>query len=393
MATKLVLIRSLQSAMVKIYILIGPTTLDVYHQMQELPLSSEIVTENKLTANSGVSPTFKYWHLGVHICNEHENNLTLAVADVGEVIRQKLPFDSHCIKDALFWLGDVHSELNNNNNLPPEVLPSIEELHNNDKKFVASVVPFPVIGTKGYQLAEEMNLLLHRNERTYVGQAFTKNISYIDYTMPEVSGKNQVMELLEFAIRVIENVPTDGIFVQGVWMMDQTMEAKIPNEPTEILPYIPDAMDIVMHKLPPWDIKSAQTGDISNNDLFLLKHNTFAAYLIERFCATSAANDKFCLSSSPLQTSNYPSLVAKTTSTWLNFAKQIHSVVTASLAGFKWVSFPVCGSDEFAPKHEELCIRWYQFSSLLPLFKVTASRFVHHFTKHGQKLLIDSIER
>lgn len=326
----------------------------------------------------------EYWHLGVHVCNEHETNLTLAVADVQKVLDDhNVPFDSHCIQDGLFWLGESDGV-----ELPTEVVSTIEALHTNGKKFVATVVPNPIEDSEGYRMAEEMKLLLLRNDRTYVGQAFTRNIAYIDYTAD--GGENSVTKWLEFVLRTLESVSPDGIFVQGAWMIDETVATKIPEqEDDETFPYVPEFMDTAMHKLPPWNISSAQQPD----DLFLLKHNTYASYLMNHLCASSVATAKFCLSSSPLHTFNYPSFLAKTSSSWFNFAKQIHQAVTSSIAGLKWFGFPVCGSDEFQARQEELCIRWYQFSSLMPVFKVTAARFVHHFSKHGQKLLIDAIER
>ena len=42
---------------------------------------------------------------------------------------------------------------------------------------------------------------------------------------------------------------------------------------------------------------------------------------------------------------------------------------------------------------EELCIRWYQFGSLLPLLRVTADRTPNQFTRFGQRIMHAALRR
>lgn len=372
MDTKLVMVRSLYSAIFKNYVLTGPSALDVYRQMQKVS-SSEMIASNSIV-------TAEYWHLGVHVCNEHESNLTLAIADVELMLEHQLPFDSHCIQDALFWLGNDEAPT-------AEVLATIEELQQRGgKKFVASVIPFPIDGTEGFKAAEEVKLLLQKGDGTYVGSALGKSVAYVDYTADE----NIVAPWLKLAAKAVP-ASADGFFVQGAWMLDESVGGKVPTSNAETLPYIPEYLDTAMAHLPPWDVFSLLNEQTAPHELYLHRHNLFVANLMTRFCGTLATANQMCLSSVP--TSIYPGVVAKTASSWYNFARQIQQAVTASISGIKWYGVPVCGSDEYRAVQEDLCVRWYQFASLLPLFKVNSARFVHQFSKHVQGLLTDAIER
>lgn len=328
--------------------------------------------------------THEYWHLGVHVCNEHESNVTKALKDAKDMLNEGVPFDSHCIQDGMIWLGTTQP-------LEVDVATFIEELHGNGKKFLASVVPFPAIKTDEYKIAQEMGLLFWRNDQLYIGKAFGNNVSYIDYT---ASGDN-ITIWLELAMQTINQISSiDGIFIQSS-LIDENDGDRVSDETEKIYPYVPDQMSEAMHNLPPWDLAKASS-EHGMFELLLSSQNTFAPSLINHICGAivKATDDQLCMSSTPLPASNYASsVVAKTSSTWFNFAKQIHQVVTASLGGIKLLGAPVCGSDSFISTHDQLCIRWYQFASLLPVFKITSERFVNRFSLPTQRLLIGIIER
>lgn len=66
------------------------------------------------------------------------------------------------------------------------------------------------------------------------------------------------------------------------------------------------------------------------------------------------------------------------------------------MIGLYFMGASVCGDDIIDNDKtisEELCIRWYQFASLTPLFRVQSDRLPSSFSQYGMRLMNAIIRR
>lgn len=108
------------------------------------------------------------------------------------------------------------------------------------------------------------------------------------------------------------------------------------------------------------------------------------------------SSDLFLLTSS--FSINTPSavLMQNFPGTWTEFRLQVRLLLGGTLAGINFIGSSVCGDTDIVTGknvNEELCIRWYQFSSLTPLFRVRTDRTPERFSTHGKRIMIQSIYR
>lgn len=78
--------------------------------------------------------------------------------------------------------------------------------------------------------------------------------------------------------------------------------------------------------------------------------------------------------------------------TWISLRNEVNRAIGLSVAGLSFIGTPVCGNARDNVT-EELCIRWYQFGSLLPLFKVSEDRMPHRFSMFAQRIMLSTIRK
>lgn len=373
MNTKLILVRGLKSSLFRVFVLTGPTPKDIYTQIKAL--------SDKQYALQA------YWQLGVHICDDgSERNITQAISNLEKLLESKIyPFDSHCLQDNLIWMT-------NENMLSSEIRDSkvLEKLRKNKKRFIASVMtPLEVGESPAYVKAKEQNLLLTSAttppNTPYIGSAYGKNVSYIDFTLPESK-----VWLNEFwSVDIINDIAADGYLFQGTWLPDDSLFVPIKNE----LPYVSDLMNDTMLSLPPWNVKS-------RGEPLLLKQNQISEAQVNQMASSDAIKEKqMILTATPSINVFGISYRQNVSSTWYDFGNHVKYLVGLSVGGYNLYGFPVCGdftkevvgNDEDIS--EELCIRWYQFASVMPIFRLNSNRYVDSFSLYGQRELINIIRR
>lgn len=368
--------RGFKSSLFRVYVLTGPTPKDIYTQIRAL-------SDKHYTLKD-------YWHLGVHLCDDKsDGNLTQAISNLEKLLESKnYPFDSHCLQENLIWLTNKETLSND----ARTVLDKLRAKPYN-KRFIASVMtPLEVSESSAYVKAKEQNLLLTQASTTtqpdtpipYIGTANGKNVSYIDFTWPE--SRTWLNEF--WSGDVINNISADGYLFQGTWLPDDSTFVPIRYE----LPYVPDAMNDTMRYLPPWNVKSRA-------EFLLLKQNQIAEAQVNQMASNDAIKEKqMILTTTPSISVFGISYKQNVSSTWNDFGKHVESLTGLSVGGFNLYGFPVCG--DFISKggnnevvSEELCIRWYQFASVMPIFRLSSSRFVDNFSLYGQRTLINIIRR
>lgn len=372
MDMKLILVRGFTSSLFRVFVLTGPTPKQIYTQIRSLSGKQYALND--------------YWQLGVHLCSE-ESNLTLAINDLNKLLDDKLyPFDSHCLQENLIWLT-------NKDIISSDTKTVIEKLRTNNKRFIASVVtPLEVGESSAYTKAKEQKILLtlpstpSTNETTpYIGTAYNRNVSYIDFTLPEAQ-----TWLNEFwSVDVINEIGADGYLFQGTWLPNTRPFVPIKHE----LPYVPDLMNDTMRYLPPWNV-------MTRGERFLLKQNKAPEAQVNAMVLNGAATKEkqMILTTTPSINVFGISYRQNVSSSWLDFGKHVRHLVGLSVGGYNLYGFPVCGDyggvgKEKDEVNEELCIRWYQFASVMPIFRLSTSRYVDKFSQYGQMTLMDIIRR
>lgn len=369
MDTKLIMVRGHQSSHFHVFVLVGSTPKDIYIQIKEL-------TRNKYALK-------EYWQLGIHLCdNGSQRNLTQAISNLEKLLEDKnYPFDSHCIQDNLIWLTDNEMVLSDIKNVA-------KSLKDNEKRFIASIMtPLEVGDSDAYIKANEMNLLLtlpSSSSSPYIGNAYGKNVSYIDFTLPESK-----IWLNEFwNVDVITNISADGFLFQGTWLPDDSSFEPIDNS----LPYISDLINDTMRYLPPWNVMSREM-------LLMLKQNLVPEEQVNAMVANIPTNKThLLLTSTPSINVLSASYRQNVSSTWKAFADNIKYLTGLAIGGYNLYGFPVCG--DYFPESinnndvsEELCIRWYQFASVMPIFRLNSDRYVDNFSLYAQRTLSNIIRR
>lgn len=370
MNTKLILIRGLKSSLFRVFVLTGPTPKDIYTQIRSLSDKQYALKD--------------YWQLGVHLCDDNtESNLMQAISNLDELLDSKVyPFDSHCLQENLIWLTNKEIVSSDTKSI-------LEKLRTNKKRFIASIMtPLEVGESTAYVKAKEQKILLIATtpEATpYIGTAYNKNVSYIDFTLPEAQ-----TWLNEFwSEDIINNIGADGFLFQGTWLPDEASFVPIKNE----LPYVSDLMNDTMRYLPPWNVKS-------RTDRFILKQNHAPEAQVNAMALNGAIKEKqMLLTATPSINVFGISYRQNVTSSWLDFGNHVKSLVGLSVGGYNLYGFPVCGDynrrmgDKYDDVNEELCIRWYQFASVMPIFRLSTSRYVDKFSAYGQTTLAEIIRR
>ncbi|XP_063708742.1 uncharacterized protein LOC134837304 [Culicoides brevitarsis] len=360
MDTKLVLIRGFTSTFFHVFILVGPTPAEIYQQIRSL--------------NTNPYDLTSYWQLGVHLCDDIAKNFTETTQNLRELLKSDtFPFDSHCLMENLIWLSNAEI-------FPNDMKRVRDELRSKNKRFVASVVtPLEIGESRAYRAAHEANLLLKwSNDDSYFGEAFSRNVSYVDFAAPGI-------DKWLASYWNPDEIDADGYFFQGTWLPDDRKFVAVKHE----LPYVPDLMNDTMRNLPPWNVTKP------DGTRFLLQQNEAPTRQVNRMQEKINKNKEiFLLTSTPSINVHAMSYRQHVAGTWRDFRNQVKYLAALCVGGYNLYGFPVCGSYvEGDTVNEELCIRWYQFATVMPIFRMSTTRFVDKFSSFAQRTLLGIIQR
>ncbi|XP_055700292.1 lysosomal alpha-glucosidase-like [Phlebotomus papatasi] len=340
------------------------------------PTISEVLTQ--LWENSGQISTLPNWFYGFHICDTNTTrNLTESMNEMLEMLDtdqiQENPFDSHCIREHLLWMA------NDSEGLPDEVLYGVEKLREAGKKFILPMTALLEANLKGkpFQEALDRGLLMRHPtlEEPYVGRMGNISVVYVDWVG---SNGDTLTEWLRNCWPA--NFSADGLLLQSNWMRDESEGGKTPSS----FPYVSQDMVTASNSIAPWLIRQSDT--VGNASIFT--HNLMASTQIE--VVRSMASDTFIISESSLLT-NVPIFNRNVSSTWAELRNQVRRTMGRAVSGVHFSSANICGDDENLP--EELCVRWYQFASLSPIYRVSSSKAPSKFTRFAQRLIRTSTMR
>jgi hypothetical protein len=355
--------RGVFSHQFKVDLMVGPTALDVTRQMQ------------KLNANTYIPP---YWAWGVHFCSTSQYNATLVHSDVVNLLNDSIPFDSHCIHDDLMWLT-------NDTIFSNETLALKAALTENKKYFLPSFSALLEFGTSEmYQTAVTQNALMLNTSNTisYIGEFNNRLVTYIDWFADAIKLRELVRKIWD----KIEGHTFDGVTLQNSWLPDNRNVTKIPGN--ESVSYIPDDLYDSMNKSLQWNVRFSN--DLKTSSFFERSNEIGIAELT--IMTEIVDTSKFIVSSSCSLESKAVCLVQNISQSWAQLNEMVQLTVSASMAGLGLIGAPVCGDIKTA-LNEELCIRWYQFASLTPLFKIESDRSPLMFTNTAKQVMSNIIRR
>lgn len=107
-----------------------------------------------------------------------------------------------------------------------------------------------------------------------------------------------------------------------------------------------------------------------------------------------SAQKKFVIASGYSIQTSAAVINQKFNATFTHLRQQARQIISGTMVGLSFMGASVCGDDLMETEiNEELCIRWYQFASLTPLFRVQADRIPSTFSQYGMRLMNAIIRR
>lgn len=358
----LIMLRTFYTDNLKIDILTGPTPLELLKQLK------------------GINDIFvpPFWAHGIHICREDPTqNIQLAIEEMTDLMSDEFSiFDSHCLLEDLFWLS------NSTDPLSTEITNVIANLKTTGRKFIASINSLVLSGTPAYESAETLNLLLKNAtaDEVYLGRYNSSDVAYINWADTE-NLDQWFNEIWPTNIQL----PADGFILQNNWMRDIRRDIlKISPD----LPYLPENINEAMHLTTPWDIILPST-----STEILQIHNQMGPLQTSKVISNLVDENKFLTSSSYEIGTQSGAYIRNISSSWTDFRSMVNRTISSSISGINYFGAPVCGDINVSALNEELCIRWYQFSSMTPFFRVLTDRIPTKFSIYARNIMNSIIKR
>lgn len=365
--SKLFIIRSMFSGSFQLEILAGPTPADVYEQLKER------------TQNNYFPP---YWSYGVHYCKMDEiYNETATVLELKKLLENsKNIFDSHCYHENLFWMT--------NNPISEKAMEAIQSIKLKDKKFLLSFTPhLEVQDSESFSMAKDQAfLILNANQSgIYSGKIANKNVAYIDW----LNEQPEIETFISKSLQLIKQQNSDGYFFQNSWLRDDTQN-QTSLDVYDNLTYVPRNITTYMKNMASWD---ATLTDGTGSKIFY-EYNQLEENQLNVLTKIINETDKFFVTSSYGMHTAAGVIMKNVTVSWMELTRQVNRAIGLSIAGLSFSGVPACGdvATDTNP-NEELCIRWYQFSSLLPLFRVNTDRIPSRFSSYTERIMNNIIKR
>uniref|UniRef100_A0A8D8F4U0 Lysosomal alpha-glucosidase n=1 Tax=Culex pipiens TaxID=7175 RepID=A0A8D8F4U0_CULPI len=354
--SRLIVVRSQFTGSFQLELLSGPSPADLHRQLKT-------INQNQYR------PPF--WAYGVHVC-DHGRNVSLRTVreDIQRMIDFGVMFDSHCINDDLFWLSD-----------PPAIGGELEQtillLKGSGKRFVMPVVMVlePTGGSVAYKNATNADLLLRSSSKlgSYRGVVRNRTVTYVDW-------RSERLELggwMHDAWSYIANLNADGYSLKETALRDDGNKTY----PTrDELTYLPDGLNSSLEEVVNWDVRYP-----GNREMIVKSQNRLGPEAVQAVQRVIREDQLLITGTYNMQTK--AAIIAQNVSaTWIALRNEVNRAIGLSVAGITFIGTPICGNARDNVT-EELCIRWYQFGSLLPLFKVSSDRTANRFSKFAERIM------
>ncbi|XP_053690769.1 lysosomal alpha-glucosidase-like [Sabethes cyaneus] len=360
--SRLIVVRSQFTGFFQLELLPGPNPVDLHRQLKTI------------THNQYVPP---FWSYGVHVCDQSRTgNLTAIQEDIEALQTNRIIFDSHCINDDLFWLSNSMS-------ITGQLEGIMQLLSDNGKRFLASVVMvLEPTGNTVYTTARNYGLLLRNsyNIAPYRGVARNRTVVYVDWRTEQA----KLSQWLSRTWERVSNLKASGYSLRETALRDDGNKT-YPNAGQ--LAYLPDELNSSIVDLIRWDTKLCDSMEM------LIKSQNRIGPAMVRAVQREIGGEGTLLITGAYDINLKAAILAQNVSAnWISLRNEVNRAIGLSVAGFSFIGTPVCGNagDNVT---EELCIRWYQFGSLLPLFKVTADRTANRFSLFAQRIMLSTVRK
>uniref|UniRef100_A0A182NQF0 P-type domain-containing protein n=1 Tax=Anopheles dirus TaxID=7168 RepID=A0A182NQF0_9DIPT len=365
--SRLIIVRAQLGEVFDLQFLPGPTPAALYRQ-------SKAILQNQYTP--------PYWAYGVHVCDQSvKRNLTTVRHHLELLLNDTIMFDSHCLHNDQFWLSDAMA-------IDKDIESMLQLLRNAGKKFVPSLVLTVAYGGNPTFIdAREKGILLRHpgNLLAYQGRIRNRTAVYVDWRTMERS--SNVTEWLDAQWQKVANLNADGYVLEEANPRDERNSSlPLPRQ----LMYQPDQLNDTLVDLLPWNTLLAD-----NAELVLAQHNLIGVSALEAVQKMLEPSNSLIVTGAYDIHSRAAVLPMNISASWISLRSEVDRVIGHSVVGISFTGTPICGNAPLGRVNvsEELCIRWYQFGSLLPLFRVTADRTPNQFSRFGQRLMHAALRR
>lgn len=359
--SRLIVVRSQFTGQFELELLSGPNPADLHQQL-------------KAISQNHYQPPF--WFYGVHVCDESLNSTLPSIrADVESMLSDGIVFDSHCINDDLFWLSNTMA-------ITMQLEEMMQLLSNSSKRFVPSIVMvLEPTGNPVYITARTNGLVLRSayNIASYRGLVRNRTAVYLDWR----TDRQEMTLWLQQTWKSVRNLNASGYSLKEGSLRD---DANKTYPSRSQLTYLPEGLNSSIVDLIQWDTK------LSNSmEMAIRSQNRMGPEMVRKVEREVEEGSLVITGTYDLKT-KAAILAQNVSGTWISLRSEVNRAIGLSLAGITFIGTPICGNARDNVT-EELCIRWYQFGSLLPLFKVSADRMPNRFSKFAKRIMLSSIRK
>ncbi|XP_055544817.1 lysosomal alpha-glucosidase-like [Wyeomyia smithii] len=360
--SRLIVIRSQFTGSFQVELLPGPNPINLHRQLKTL-------------AQNQYLPAF--WSYGIHVCDQSRvSNLTTVQTDIETLLANKIIFDSHCLHDDLFWLSNSMA-----------ITEQVEGLQlllaENGKRFLASIVMvLESTGNSAYTTARNYGLLLRNahNIASYRGLVRNRTAAYVDWRTTRV----ELNQWLNRTWERVANLNASGYSLKEAALRDDGNKS-YPMQGQ--LAYLPAELNSSIADLIRWDTKVSDS-----MEMLIRSQNRIGPEMMRAVQKQIGSEEELLIAGAYDIHSKAAILAQNVSANWISLRNEVNRAIGLSVAGLSFIGTPVCGNagDNVT---EELCIRWYQFGSLLPLFKVTSDRTANRFSRFAQRIMLSTVRK
>ncbi|KDR11840.1 Lysosomal alpha-glucosidase [Zootermopsis nevadensis] len=308
---------------------------------------------HQYTSADGLHPVLPpSWVLGLHICRDTaKDNETLAAEDalyfIKEAMATGLPYESDCLQEGLLYQMSF--------TIPESMEHVIEEIQRMQRRILLSLPPHV---NSSLVTIDEL-FVLTEDQQVLSQEYHSLNVSYPDF-FNEVTG-TWFRENLNNLMTGREDV-VGGFVLQDNWPAVNTTEDK-----TENMVYVPEGT--LSRGTLWWEVRHGSTPHYKLHNKYSLQNakSVASSLQLEKHLVLTAAT----YTGSGTVGGSHAHTQADVACTWSNMKDALEMALGQGLAGIPLAGGgSVCGTT--GSYDDELCIRWYLMSSMLPLMRVSS---------------------
>ena len=295
---------------------------------------------------TGAAPMFGRWAYGFWQCKNRYKSQEEILAVAKKYRDLHLPVDN--IVQDWFWWNRKGEHVFNKNYPDPKAM--IDQLHDQHFHLMISVWPFFEPGSKAYEEMDRRGFFI---DRTKVAKPpyHAGGMAVYDPTNPEA--RKYYWDLMDKALFTI------GV---DAWWLDTTEPETEGQEENILLGHklFAGSGNRYANVFPLETTRAVYEGQRSASDqkrVFILSRSAFAG--LQRYGVAAWSGDVL--------------------SDWLSFKRQIPAGLNFALSGIPYwttdIGGFISGGDLSDPKFRELFVRWFQFGTFSPIFRVHGTRY------------------